>query len=270
VQWGWRVPFLIGSALALIFLFFYTFVEESKVWEAEGTTTRTKPPLVELFSGTNFRVLAQVFLMMSGLWFTVQVAISTTPGLLELNLKQPAKGVTNGLLLANIALAISYIIVALMGQAFGRRLMFIVSGLWTAVLGTLFYYWMTANAAAHGSLFATMALYTVALCLSIAPWGLVTTYITERFVTGIRASGYGVGYSLAVIIPGFLTYYMLGLAKVMPYIYTPLVFMALGGLLQVVGALLGPETKDVEMAATVRPAEPPREGREPQRRISPA
>jgi hypothetical protein len=73
-----------------------------------------------------------------------------------------------------------------------------------------------------------------------------------------------------VIIPGFLTYYMLGLAKVMPYIYTPLVFMALGGLLQVVGALLGPETKDVEMAATVRPAEPPREGREPQRRISPA
>jgi MFS family permease len=270
VQWGWRIPFLIGAVLALVFLFFYTFVEESKVWEAEGQTTRTKPPLVELFTGTNFRILAQVFLMMSGLWFTVQVAISTTPGLLELNLKQPAKGVTQGLLVANIALAISYIIVALMGQAFGRRVMFILSGIWTAVLGTLFYYWMTLNASNHGSLLTTMALYTVALCLAIAPWGLVTTYITERFVTGVRASGYGVGYSLAVIIPGFLTYYMLGLGKLMPYIYTPLVFMVLGGLLQLVGALLGPETKDVEMAATVaRPASAV-EGREPQRRISPA
>jgi Na+/melibiose symporter-like transporter len=239
------------------------------VWEAEGQTTRTKAPLLELLRGQNFRNLAQVFLMMSGLWFGVQVAISFTPTLLQVVLKEPAKSVTNGLIIANIFLVASYIVVALMGQAFGRRLALTVSGLWTATLGTLFYYWMTANAAQHRSLFATMALYTVALCLVISPWGIVTTYITERFATGVRASGYGVGYSLAVIIPGFLSFYLLALAKVMPYIYTPLVFLVLAGVLQVLGALLGPETRDVEMAATVATT-PPREGREPQRRISPA
>ena len=146
--------------------------------------------------------------------------------------------------------------------------MLIASGLWTAILGTLFYYWMTANAEAKGSLALTMAFYTVALCLAVSPWGIVTTYITERFVTGIRASGYGIGYSLAVIIPSSFSFYLLGLAKLMPYAYTPLVLMVLAGVLQIIGAWIGPETKDVEMAARARPVagQPP----EPLRRISPA
>jgi MFS family permease len=269
VQWGWRIPFFIGSALAFIFLAFYRRVEESRLWEAEGRTTRTKAPLAELFSGQNFKRLAQVFLMMTGLWFGVQVAISFTPTLLQVVLKEPAKGVTNGLLVANIVLVAAYLVLALLGQALGRRFMLILSGAWTAVLGTLFYYWMTANAAAKGSLLVTMALYTVALCLVISPWGIVTTYINERFATGIRASGYGIGYSLAVIIPGLAPLYLPWLAKAMPYIYTPLVLLVVGGVLQVVGAWLGPETRHVEMASTIEPVSAT-EPREPRRRIVPA
>jgi hypothetical protein len=33
----------------------------------------------------------------------------------------------------------------------------------------------------------------------------------ERFTTGVRASGYGIGYSLGVLIPGFYAFYLLGL-----------------------------------------------------------
>jgi len=193
VQWGWRVPFVIGAVLGFLFLLFYARVEESEVWQAEAEATRTKPPLIELFSGQNLHNLAQVFVMMTGMWFAVQVAISFTPTLLLVVLKQPPQAVTNGLIVANVVLAIGYVVVAVMGQAFGRRRMLILTGASTAVLGTLFYYWMTANAAAKGSLVMTIFLYTIALTLSIAPWGIVTTYITERFATGIRASGYGVG-----------------------------------------------------------------------------
>lgn len=39
---------------------------------------------------------------------------------------------------------------------------------------------------------------------------------------------------------------MLGLAKLMPYAYTPIVLLALGGFLLSLGALAGPETKDVD------------------------
>jgi predicted homoserine dehydrogenase-like protein len=43
---------------------------------------------------------------------------------------------------------------------------------------------------------------------------------------------------------------MLGLARPMPYVYTPLVLIVLAGLLQIIGAWLGPETRHV--AVTLR------------------
>jgi hypothetical protein len=35
----------------------------------------------------------------------------------------------------------------------------------------------------------------------------------------------------------------------MPYVYTPIVLITLAGVLIIVGALMGPETRDVEMRA---------------------
>jgi hypothetical protein len=65
-------------------------------------------------------------------------------------------------------------------------------------------------------------------------------------MSGIRSSGYGVSYSLATIIPGLYSLYMLGLGALMPYAYTPIVLLALGGVLLSIGALAGQETKDID------------------------
>jgi len=79
-------------------------------------------------------------------------------------------------------------------------------------------------------------------------WAVVTSYISERFPTAVRASGHGIGYSAATIIPAFSSFYMLGLKGLgMPYAYTGLVILALGGLLLLAGALSGPETKHVDI-----------------------
>ena len=40
-----------------------------------------------------------------------------------------------------------------------------------------------------------------------------------------------ISYSVATILPGLYSFYMLGLAKVMPYEFTPIVLLALGGLM---------------------------------------
>ncbi|HZV52795.1 MAG TPA: MFS transporter, partial [Candidatus Dormibacteraeota bacterium] len=165
----------------------------------------------------------------------------------------------------NVFLAASYYLTAWLGQRFGRRLVLIITGVIVAVLGTFGYWLMLANASARGSLVLTMVIYTIVLCLTISPWGIVTAYINERFPTRVRSSGYGVGYSLAVIIPSFASFYFLGLARLgIPYVYTPLVLLALAGVLQLVGAWLGPETRDVDLhrveeeeeAATARAGEP--------------
>ena len=77
---------------------------------------------------------------------------------------------------------------------------------------------------------------------------------------------FGIGYSLAVVIPSLILFYLPAIAKLgIPYLYTPLVLMALGGLFQVLGALLGPETRDVDMTSAVAPG-----GREVASRATPA
>jgi MFS family permease len=258
VQWGWRIPFFFGGLLGVAFLFYYVRVKESTAWEvAKSKGEATKAPLKQLFAGQNFRNLAQVFILMTGMWLAVQAVISAMPVLLITVLKQPAASVTRGLLISNVFLTIGYIVVALLGQKYGRRLMLIVSGFWTLILGTICYYLVIANVLSKGSFVLTIVFATITLTLTIAPWGIVTSYINERFPTGVRASGFGIGYSLAVIIPSFYSFFLLGLAKLMPYQYTVLVLLVLAGAFQIVGAWMGPETRDVDLASLVAPGTKP-------------
>ncbi|MBO0730604.1 MAG: MFS transporter [Acidimicrobiaceae bacterium] len=247
VQWGWRIPFFIGAGLAGVFLIYYwTSVDESKLWEAATKQTAVKAPLKVLFTGQNLRVLAQVFLMMSGLWFIAQMTATYMEPLLVTVLKLPAGPVTLGLMFSNIALICSYLVFAQLGQRLGRRPMFIAGGLWTLSAGVVLFYFMIANILAKGSLIVSLALAGAALVVTVAPWAQVTTYVSERFPTGIRASGYGIGYSLAVIIPALFEFYLLGLSKLMPYAYGTVVLVFVGGLLLFIGAWIGPETRHVE------------------------
>jgi hypothetical protein len=82
--------------------------------------------------------------------------------------------------------------------------------------------------------------------LVVAPGALGTVYINERFQTGVRASGFGLGYSLAIVLPAFYVFYQTGLANFMPFKYTVLVLVVAGAALIFIGAALGPETKDVD------------------------
>ena len=101
----------------------------------------------------------------------------------------------------------------------------------------------------YRSVWQLILLVTLINLCATPVWAIVTSYINERFPTGIRATGYGVGYSAATIIPAFSSFYMLGLKRVgMPYEYTQIVILAAGGFLLLLGALTGPETNQVELS----------------------
>jgi len=119
-----------------------------------------------------------------------------------------------------------------------------VIGLLNLIPACALYYVLVAS----GYRDPTMLVILVALImvLSLPIWAVHTPYLAESFRTGIRSSGYGVSYSLATIIPGLYSLYMLGLGTLMPYAYTPIVLLALGGIFLSVGALAGQETKDVD------------------------
>jgi hypothetical protein len=83
---------------------------------------------------------------------------------------------------------------------------------------------------------------------TLGTFGPIAAYLTERFPSGVRSTGYGVGYSLALIAPAFYQFYLQQLDGVMSAPFAPALLIALAGILVSLGGFLGPETKDVDMA----------------------
>jgi MFS family permease len=244
VQWGWRIPFFLGALFAGgVFVYYVVEVQESSVWvKAE----KTKSPLKELFRGDNFRCLSQVFLVMSGAWFTLNAVTSILPGVLLTVRHVNSVAVTNAQLVAYSLLALCFVPFGILGQKLGRRVALALIGLTGLTAGPILYY-VLVRSGYRSALELTVLMSLINLCTAPV-WAIVTAYINERFPTGVRACGYGLGYSAAMIIPAFSSFYMLGLRELgMPYEYTEIVILAVGSLLLLLGAQSGPETKHFEL-----------------------
>ncbi len=245
VRWGWRIPFFLGALFASgVFLYYVKRVPESSVW---AKAEKTKSPLKELFRGDNFRCLLQVFLVMSGVWFTLNAVTSILPGVLLTVRHVSSVVVTNAQLVANLLLAVCFVPFGMLGQKIGRRTILVLMGFTGFTAGPILYY-VLVRSGYRSAWRLTLLLTLVNLCATPV-WAIVTSYINERFPTGVRASGYGIGFSAAAIIPAFSSFYMLGLKGLgMPYEYTEIVIFVVGGFLLFVGALSGPETKHVDLS----------------------
>ncbi len=248
VQWGWRIPFFIGAALAFGFVIYYRrTVSESELWRHSG---HSEAPIRTLFRGENLKNFLQVFLLMSGLWLSLQTVAAVLPGVLGGTVGLSSTQVTITLVIAYIVLTPVIIASGAISQVIGRRPFFIATGVLMAIVATLLYYLIISQTVS--SLFLVIVLTSVIVSLVVSPFGLTPAYVNERFHVGVRASGYGLAYSLAVVIPSFYAFYQAGLATFMPFEYTVLVLLVVGGLLIAVGAAWGPETKDVDFSADAR------------------
>jgi len=241
--WGWRIPFVIGFVIAMAFLLYYRRVPESTLWEA---TEKSEAPLKAVTSGRHLRTLAQVFVMMSGFWLLGQPS-TLLPSIMIQQLHVPSRMTSNGFLFASIALFFAFMAYGLLSQMIGRRRSIVISAVVVLICCPALYYAAITNSLTGGSPLVTTALIGLFHVLAIGPWGAATVYICERFPTHVRASGYGIGYSLAVVIPSFSGIYVLWLSHLVPYLFAPTLLLGLGGVLMIAGALLGPETRDVEL-----------------------
>jgi len=248
-QWGWRVPFVLGAALAGVLVTYYVRkVAESEIWQSEAADKAAqaeKLPLTDLIRGKSGRNLLQVLVMMTGFWLTQNIVTIFLPtGLLVKTLHLSGFQMASTLMITYFVLFFSYIGSGLIAQRIGRRRFFVIVGPLIATVGAALLY-VLANVDGL-SLTAIILLVCVLAVLVTSPWGVIVTYINERFVTDVRATGFGVGFSLSVIIPSFYAFYMNWLSAFMPLRMTAVALLCLGGLIGMVGALIGPETKDVD------------------------
>lgn len=249
--WGWRIPFFVGGLLALAFVaYFARQVDESEVFEETGGSDDA--PVKQLLSRDTIGHFAQVFVLMTGFWLSLNTVSAILPGVLKDTVGLSDTKASLTLMIAAVANVGGYLFVGHLAQRFGRRPFLIAWGINAAVTGTLVY-WVLLHF--RPSAFAAVVALSALTVVLVNPcWAMITAYINERFHTGVRASGFGLGYSLAVIIPSFYAFYQSVLGKVMSEDYTVLPLLVVGGLLITLGGALGPETRDVDMSAVAAEA----------------
>ena len=242
--YGWRIIFVVGVILGLSIVYYiHKLVPESQIWLK--TAQKTKTPLKELFSGKNFINLLQVLLLMLGLWFQIMVVAGTMSIVFIKQLHISASLTTTVTLISYLFLIGGYILAGWISQKIGRKTAFIILGLLIGFLTSLLYYLLVAGM--YRNTFILFLFSIIIVTVAGMAWGIVPSYINERFHTSVRASAYGIGYTLSILIASFYSFYMLALKACVPYKYTQIVLLVLAGILVVIGAILGPETKEVNM-----------------------
>jgi MFS family permease len=241
IAYGWRIPFFIGGLLALGFVLpFRASVHESDLWEK---ASKKENPIKAVLSGETAKHFMQAFVLLTGFWL---LTISTAAGILPQTLIRivhlTPQQMTIAMMVASIVLIPGYVFVGAFSQMIGRRAMMIVMGLLSGTIGIYCYYRLLSLPDSFSEI---VMLSTLVVVINTSVWGLATCYLNERFPTRTRSSGFGMAFTLPVILPSFFGFYQEVLSRLMPGQYTVLVLVGVGAALTIVGALLGSETKDV-------------------------
>jgi MFS family permease len=250
VQWGWRIPFVIGGILAfLVAWYLRRQVEDSNIFKE---TPRAKAPLREMLKGKSGRAFVQSYLMMTGIFFASNMLGSVMPQFLLKNKGYTASDLAHTQLITAWPAVASYILFGFLSDKIGRKRALYCSAGLTIVVAPITLA-LIGSGTVHGWINLTLLGCVTGFAI-VGSFGVLPAYINERFTTAVRSSGWGVAYSTAVIIPSFFAYYQVWLGHLMPFVWTAGVLAALGGLFILFASMSGPETRGLDLHALERPA----------------
>lgn len=234
--WGWRVPFLLGALMAFGMLAYYrSYVADSPVWEQ---SVKRPSPIKDILIGEHRRVLWQVFILMSGLWLFTNMAIPTLTSQLTLDASLDDRFISFTMMCGTAASAFTMAGCGHLSTFTGRRTFFVGFGLVGAVCAPVTFLAIFSGVSAPSLVLLVVVLQIV----TVSGYGPVGAYLAERFPTAVRSSGYGVSYSLSIVIPALYPYYLPVLQNLLGQHQAVAVLLLLAGVLVLVGGLAGPET----------------------------
>lgn len=251
--WGWRLLFAAGALLSLGMLVYYRrqvtdaplFRQQEERTLAADPDAAPAPTLRSLLTGSWARTFWQVFTMMTGLWLLTYTTVLLLPERLAADSALPAIAVPVVMGLASVAQAVVMAAAGHLSSLTGRRRLFMVWGAAAIVAGPVLW-WCTVAAPTLAVAAACAALLQV---MTVSAYGPVAAYLSERFPTSLRSTGYGAGYSLSLVLPALYPFYVPVLEPLLGRHGTVMILVALGGVLVVLGAALGPRLRSRELDA---------------------
>lgn len=185
---------------------------------------------------------------MSGLWLLTNMTIPVLSGQLGNAGNLDGQAVSFTMLCATGASALAMAASGHLSTLTGRRTFFIVFGVFSATLAPVAYLLVFRQQTLGTTLFWVVVV--VVQLVTVSAYGPIAAYLTELFPTPVRASGYGLAYSLSIVIPALYPYYLPPLQHALGEQIAVAVLLGAAGLLVALGAALGPATdSDAELAS---------------------
>lgn len=247
--WGWRALFVAGAALSIGMMLYYrrhvVDAPQARRAPASAAPSAPRPGLRSLLTGRWASAFWAAFVLMTGLWLLTDSTVLLLTARLTTDSPIAPEAVPLVMGAASIAQALVMALAGHLSSLVGRRRLLVAWGAVAGILGpVLWWAAVTAPTLAVAALLA--ALLQVA---TVSAYGPVAAYLSERFPTAIRSTGYGSAYSLSLVLPALYPFYVPALEPLLGRHATVMGMAALGGLLVVVGALLGPRLSPREIDA---------------------
>ncbi len=262
--WGWRALFLAGVVLSLGMLAYYSrHVADAPVFhrqraQARGGTGRTAG-LRDLLVGCHARGFWQVFTLMSGLWLLTDVTVLILPGRLTADASFDAAEAAIVMGVASVAQAVFMVMAGHLSSVLGRRRLLLGWMVLACIMAPVL--WLALMSGR--TVVAAAALAAALQVVTVSAYGPVAAYLSERFPTEVRSSGYGMGYSLSLVLPALFPFYLPGLEGNIGRSGAPIALLLVGAGLVLVGAAWGPRLSPEDCDADIDAIVSSKTGRQP-------
>ncbi|MGI9279571.1 MAG: MFS transporter [Endozoicomonas sp.] len=233
VEWGWRVPFILGGSLgAVSYVIRRRFAEPEVFRQLVARGGVEKVPVITMLKTYKAQILTGLLLVMPVL-VSVTVLVLFIPGYLTRLLDYPAREVAmaNGLsMFAGVPVCL---LVGWLADRVDRRYLMLGPSLLIAVTAWPLFYWYASGEA---NLLVT-ALMGAVLWGSIE--GISLLLVVSAFPIGIRFTGMASVYNIgAMFFAGFGPVISMGLIRVTEMQAAPAFYLMVSGLAGCLGALL--------------------------------
>lgn len=256
LDYGWRIVMATGVMPVFLALYIRKNLPESPEFEkAKATGQIDAAPFVSLFKPPELWSFLQVFFFMTGLFLTDYAVYGFLPKIL---CGENKFDTSTYALIYGFALFCAFIGYNLYGWAsdyVGRRRLTLYYAVFLLIFGVPTFYVLQQAAVARNIPLAVVGA-TMAAMLKLA-WGIVPSYLSERFPTKQRAVGVGFGYSSGALVGGAGISLFVWWAHQIPFIkviegddlwLSPAVVLTVGATITFLSLLYGPETKDLELS----------------------